>query len=103
MLLDADHNAYGSIIPENGGLTSSGDVSDEIYAEFEYKIPENADGALATTNIIINSSATIDIPAGIYDFCITNPTVGDRMWIAATNASGNVGGREDDFEFKGGL
>lgn len=102
MLLDADHNAYGSIIPENGGLTSSGDVSDEIYAEFEYKIPENADGALATTNIIINSSATIDIPAGIYDFCITNPTVGDRMWIAATNASGNVGGREDDFEFKEG-
>lgn len=101
MLLDADHNTYGSIIPETGGLTSSGDASAEVYAEFEYKIPENADGALATENIVINSSVTIQIPAGIYDYCITNPTAGDRMWIASSG--GNVGGREDDFEFKSGV
>ena len=61
MLLDADATAYGTIIPETGGLNTSGDVPAETYAEFEYKIPENADGALATANIVINSSVTITI------------------------------------------
>ena len=100
MLLDADATAYGTIIPETGGLTTSGDASAEVYAEFEYKIPENADGALATTNIVMNGSVTIQIPAGVYDFCITNPTAGDRMWIASEN--GTVAGRMDDFEFVDG-
>ncbi len=101
MLLDADAAAYGAIIPETGPLTSGGDVSADIYAEFEYKIPENADGALATANIVMNNSVTITIPAGTYDWCITNPTAGDRMWIASTN--GTVGGRADDFEFVSGV
>ena len=101
MLLDADATAYGTIIPETGGLNTSGDVSAETYAEFEYKIPENADGALATANIVINSSVTITIPAGTYDWCITNPTAGDRMWIASTN--GTVGGRYNDFTFGSGV
>ena len=84
MLLDEDAIAYGTIIPEQGGLTTSGDASAETYAEFEYKIPENADGALTTTNMVMNSSVTILIPAGVYDWCITNPTPGDRMWIASS-------------------
>ena len=100
MLIDADATAFGTIIPETGGLTASGDVSDEIYGEFEYKIPENADGVLTTENIVINNSVTIQIPAGTYDFCITNPTADDRMWIASAN--GNIGGRYDDYEFEGG-
>ena len=100
MLLDADHNAYGSVFAETGALTSSGDVSDETYANFEYKIPENADGALTTNNMILKGSITIEIPAGIYDWCITNPTPEDRMWIASQN--GNIGGRADDFEFEPG-
>ncbi len=112
MLLDADATAYGTIIPETvsgygyistdgtiGG--SAGDVSSSVYDEFEYKIPVNADGALATENIVINNSITIAIPAGIYDWCITNPTSGDRMWIASSN--GNVGGRYDDFVFEAGM
>ena len=101
MLLDADATAYGTIIPETGGLSTSGDVPAETYAEFEYKIPENADGALATTNIVMNSSVTITIPAGTYDWCITNPTPDDRVWIASSN--GTVGGRADDFEFVSGV
>ncbi len=100
MLLDADHNAYGTTIPTTGGLTSSGNATAATYAEFEYKIPENADGALTTQNIVINASVTILIPAGTYDWCITNPTPGDRIWIASTN--GNVGGRQDDFDFESG-
>ena len=101
MLLDADATAYGSIIPETGPLTASGDASAEVYAEFEYKIPENADGACATSNIVINNSITILIPAGVYDWCITNPTPDDRIWIASEN--GNVGGRANDYEFRSGV
>ena len=100
MLLDADATAFGSIIPETGALTTGGNVPDSVYAEFEYKIPENADGALTTANIVSCASVAIEIPAGVYDWCITNPTPGDRMWIAS--AQGNVGGRQDNYEFIAG-
>ncbi len=100
MLLDADATAFGTIFAETGPLNTGGDVSADIYNQFEYKIPENADGALTTSNMVINNSITIEIPAGTYDFCITNPTPGDRMWIASSN--GNVGGRADDFVFEAG-
>lgn len=100
MLLDADATAYGTIIPTTGGLTTSGDASAATYAEFEYKIPENADGALTTSNIVINNTVSIMVPAGVYDFCFTNPTPGDRMWIASEN--GPVPGRVNDFEFQAG-
>ena len=101
MLLDADATAYGNQIPTTGAMTSSGDASADTYAVFEYKIPENADGSLTTTNIVMENSVTILIPAGTYDWCITNPTAGDRMWIASDN--GNVGGRQDDYVFKSGV
>ena len=104
MLLDADHDTYGSVIPETGGLTISGDASAATYAEFEYKIPENADGALTTSNVVDGTegkkSVTITIPAGTYDWCITNPSPGDRMWIASNH--GNITGRQDDFVFEAG-
>ena len=104
MLLDADHDTYGSVIPESGGLTSSGDASPETYANFEYKIPENADGAMSNSNVVDgtegNQSVTITIVAGIYDWCITNPSPNDRIWIASQN--GNIGGRQNDFTFEAG-
>ena len=100
MLLDANATAYGSIIPETGGLTSYGDASAEVYSQFEYKIPENADGWLFTQNVVFNNSVSITIPAGTYDWCITNPTPYDRIWIASEN--GNVGGRQDNYLFEGG-
>lgn len=101
MLLDADATAYGSIIPETGPLARA-DVSEAVYAEFEYKIPENADGALSTENVVYNNSVTILIPAGVYDYCITNPSPGDAMWIASDNPSANGLGRADNFEFVSG-
>ena len=100
MLLDDDATAYGNEIPTSGAMTSSGDASETVYAAFEYKIPENADGSLTTSNIVMNNSVTILIPAGTYDWVITNPTPNDRMWIASAN--GNVGGRFDDYVFKSG-
>ena len=98
MLLDSDANTFGSVIPETGGLTTSGDASADVYAEFEYKIPENADGALDTSNVLIGASQTIEVEPGTYDWCITNPTPGDRVWIASAN--GSVPGRYDDFVFE---
>ena len=101
MLLDADHNTYGTVIPASGGLT---DASLETYANFEYKIPTNADSNLNTSNVVNGTTVTevtIIIVAGIYDWCITNPSPGDgRVWIASEH--GNVGGRQDDFVFEAG-
>jgi hypothetical protein len=100
MLLDADATAYGTIIPVEGALTSGGDAPAGTYDQFEYKIPVNADGSCSTQNIIVTGEIAIEIPAGTYDWCITNPTPGDRIWIASSN--GNIPGRYDDFEFEGG-
>ena len=100
MLLDADANAYGTTIPETGALSLNCSGNEAIYAEFEYKIPANADGNCSTQNMVMNNSVSITIPAGTYDWCITNPTPGDRIWIASAN--GNVGGRQDDYTFVAG-
>ncbi|MFA7081358.1 MAG: DUF2436 domain-containing protein [Bacteroidales bacterium] len=71
LLLDADATAFGVEIPETGGsLTPSGNVPASVYAVFEYKIPINADGSLTTTNIVIDNTIAIDIPAGTYDWVI---------------------------------
>ena len=100
MLLDADattyatYGTYGNL----GGVESL----EAVYGEFEYKIPENADWDLSTTNIVINNSVTIYIPAGVYDYMITNPTPGDdRVYISSNN--GSAAGNCNDFEFKAGF
>ena len=101
MLIDADATAYGTIIPVQGGLTNSGDAPAGLYDNFEYKIPENADGSLTTTNIIINNTGSVLVPAGTYDWAITNPTPGDRIWIASSNNSA-CPGRYDNYTFEAG-
>ena len=100
MLLDADATAYGNEIPTSGSLTSSCSGLTGLYDAFEYRIPENADPNCNTQNMVVNNSVAITIPAGTYDWMITNPTPGDRIWIAAQQ--GNVGGRQDDYVFESG-
>ena len=100
MLLDADATAFGNEIPATGPLTTGGDAPAGLYDAFEYKIPVNADGSCSTSNVVVNNSVTIEIPGGVYDWCLTNPTPGDRIWIASNQ--GNVGGRADDYEFVAG-
>ena len=100
MLLDADATAFGNEIPEEGPLTLSGNAPAGLYDAFEYKIPVNADGSTTTSNVVVNKSVTIEIPGGVYDWCLTNPTPGDRIWIASSQ--GNVGGRADDYTFEAG-
>lgn len=96
LLLDADATAFGVEIPATGGLSEGGDIPASVYDVFEYKIPTNADGSLTTTNFVINNTIAIDVPAGTYDWVVTNPTAGDRMWVA-----GN--GRGDDKVFAAGV
>ena len=96
MLLDADATAYGTEFAEPGG---SGTFSGN-YANFEYKIPENADGNVDTQNMVYDGSVTVVIPAGTYDYVMVNPTPGDRLWIAAQY--GNMGGRGDNVTFVAG-
>ncbi len=100
MLLDETHSLYGTTIPETGALSMNCSGNEGIYDQFSHKIPTNADGNCSTQNMVNNASVTITIPSGIYDWCITNPTPGDRIWIAASN--GNVGGRQDDYVFEAG-
>ena len=100
MLLDADATAYGSTIPTTGNLSTSGDVPSSVYDQFEYKIPTNADGACNTTNIVLNNSVAINVPAGTYDWCITNPTPDDLVYIASSN--GNIAARYDNYVFEAG-
>ena len=100
MLLDKSHSLYGSTIPTDGALSTSCSGNESIYAQFDYKIPTNADGNCSTQHIVHNNSVSITIPAGVYDWCITNPTPDDRIWIASSQ--GNVGGRQNDYEFEAG-
>lgn len=64
MLLDADATAYGNEIPAQGPLTQSGNAPAGLYDIFEYKIPENADGILTTSNIVVSGMDYVLVPAG---------------------------------------
>lgn len=87
LLLDADATAYDAVYSD--GLEAV------PYSDFEYKIPENADYSTETENIVFNNSVTIKIPAGTYDYVVTNPSPGDRVYIAGS-------GLVDDFVFEKG-
>ena len=100
MLLDNTHSLYGTTIPTTGPLSLYCSGNEAIYAQFSHKIPVNADGNCTTSNIVCNNTVEVTIPAGTYDWCITNPTPGDRIWIAASN--GNIGGRYNDYVFEAG-
>ncbi|MGI6718879.1 MAG: choice-of-anchor J domain-containing protein [Bacteroidales bacterium] len=100
-LLDADHNTFGTIIPTTGPLFEVTPPSEDFYtANFEYTIPEGAEPDTYTTNIVFDGEDAVVIPAGLYDWCITNPEPGTKMWIAAD--AGPHPARADDYEFEGG-
>ena len=113
MLIDSNATAYGTIIPITGDFsdTTQTSINDAIasYSQFEFKIPQNADGNLSTTNIVLSNAITVDIPVGTYDYCIVNPTptatdpstgtvYPGRIWMA----SGDLA-RGDNFTFAEGV
>ena len=95
MILDADANQYGvAFDPDN----YEWNITD--YSDFEYLIPTNADFDDSSTNVVFENSVSIQIPAGIYDWYITNPSAGYMVYVASSN--GNVGGSYDNYEFEAG-
>ncbi len=92
MLLDADHNVYGDLIYD-----WAAGYYDTSYDSFEYKLPENADANEMSTNVIIDGEASVQIPAGVYDYMLLYPYPGEGLIYA----SGEFG-KFDDFNFKGG-
>ena len=94
LVLDADHNTYGTTIPETANFTAG------TFADFEYTIPENAVCNASTNTIVVNGSAPITIPAGVYDYVFLNPDPTSGTYYVA---SGNgFASRGDDFEFESG-
>lgn len=97
MLLDADHNLNCNTIAGIGAITEYGNVPASTFSNFEYTIPVDAEGLLASSHIVLDGSETITIPAGTYDFCICNPIPGDAMWII-----GGDWGVKNDYLFEDG-
>ena len=94
LVLDADHNTYGTTIPTSGNFTAG------TFADFEYTIPENAVCSTTTNTIVINGSVSITIPAGVYDYVFLNPDPnGTTYYIASSNGFSSRG---DDYEFQAG-
>ncbi|WP_051527379.1 DUF2436 domain-containing protein [Prevotella falsenii] len=99
MLLDADHNLYGDKFSAEGPLWNDNNPPADLYNGFEYKIPGNADPSTTPQHMIVDGEGYVDIPAGIYDFCIAAPQANAKIWIA-----GNYDGptRADDYKFEAG-
>lgn len=94
LLLDADANTYGTVIPASGPFSTETTAD---FSEFEYKIPEDAVGETTSPVILAGNSGTIEIEPGVYDWCVVNPTPGDAFWIASGE------GRADDYAFEAGV
>ena len=103
MLFDADATAVtDTIIVPNLNNFEPGDLPQSFYDEFEYKIPEDADGAVSTQNMVFDGSITIYMPAGTYDWVVLNPSPNEtaeynRFWVPGLN------GKYSQFEFVAGL
>ena len=96
LVLDADHNTYGNTIPTSGNFTAGS------FADFEYTVPENAECNASTTTIVVEGSATITIPAGVYDYVFLNPDPSSGTYYIAASQDGFFPSRGDDFEFVSG-
>lgn len=91
MLLDKDHNTYGSV------FTSDSYTFDGDYNDFEYKIPADAEADRNTSTTVVDGKDSTLIPAGIYDYMIVSPRQDDGILFVR-----NKWGRQDDFSFQGG-
>lgn len=86
LLLDPDGIIY--FLPESGQIK-------QIYSEADYKIPEDA--TPLENFLVAGQSMSIDVPDGIYDFLLFNPTPSSgSTYIPGGMSEG------DDIHFKGG-
>ncbi len=97
LMLDADHNSYG-VDFDNIEIG----ITEECYDVFEYKIPADAAFASDMTTggcIFFGEQESLEIPAGTYDYVVTNPSPMDGgVYIASGESS-----IADDFVFEAGV
>lgn len=90
-----DGSGYQVILDKECEITSMQSL-DEIFAAADYTIPENA--VLLENFLMAGESASIDIPAGEYDFYVFNPTPSSgTVYIAGGESVG------DNYYFRGGV
>lgn len=75
MLIDADADTYGDIIPEQRTwpLTVI-EEPETFYDNFEYRLPEGASAEFSSHSSMYCKKQLINIPAGTYDWCFIAPT-----------------------------
>ena len=100
LLLDKDHNTFGTVIPEKQPLTQDCNVPADLFKEFEYKVPTDADPSCTPKHMVMDGEVSIKIPAGTYDYVIAAPQAGEKIWIAGNGGTGKS--RADDFVFEAG-
>ena len=101
LLLDKDHNTFGTVIPENGNFTENcKNIPADLFKEFEYKVPTDADPSCSPKHMVVDGEVSIKMPAGTYDYVIAAPQAGEKIWIAGNGGTGKS--RADDFVFEAG-
>ena len=100
LLLDKDHNTYGTVFPKSGYWTKDCNVPADLFKEFEYKVPADADPSCTPKHMVVDGEVTIKMPAGTYDYVIAAPEKGKRIWIVGDK--GPDKSRADDFVFEAG-
>ncbi len=103
MLIDSDAEMiekYGQRI--NLWFSNSSDEgrekTDAFYSEFEYSVPRNACGSEEDALTVLNSTLSVRVPSGVYDWFILEENQG----MCVAHPYEDIGGRFDDFEFVAG-
>lgn len=99
MLMDKSASLFGSSIPQQGPLVNGCQVPEGLQEEFSHIIPRSGQISCnpAADQWVTDGEAILDIPAGIYDYCIINPQPYNKIWIAA-----GENGRKDNFAIEAG-
>ena len=86
LLLDETATQYGVTIPVSGPMSEICFPPENLYDVFTSKIPENSFPSCSTNTVVADGSITVQIPAGVYDWCITNPDpASQKIWMAGGN------------------
>ena len=114
LLLDKDAAAYGTVYDEENGFINADEETGVVpaadYAQFEYKLPGNADGDPDTENVLVGKTATVKVSAGTYDFVVTNPSPAFEYTNEETGETVEIpgciyyveNGIVDDYKFEAG-
>lgn len=104
MLIDADANTYGNIIPEQRvWLQTVISDPETFYDNFEYRLPEGASAEFSPYSSMYHKKQLINIPAGTYDWCFIAPTAnGNDIKYYFMSDDGNIAACFNDYRFEAG-